>query len=126
MSTILFGGCVLLKDYFNKKQGLKKDMIRLESPIFLGGSLAASLTIPYLVFNREEKFNFHKSIMTDSEKEIYKQAYSKKLKKRKIKYAAVGTIVTGVAVSLMVWQINSGFNMSGGGGGGKGFTGFGP
>ena len=118
MSTILFGGCVLLKDYFNKKQGLKKDMIRLESPIFLGGSLAASLTIPYFVLNK--KFYFPKSILniTDSEKEIYKQAYSKKLKKRKIKYAAVGTIVTGVAVSLMVWQINSGFNMSGGGGGG--------
>ena len=118
MSTILFGGCVLLKDYFNKKQGLKKDMIRLESPIFLGGSLAASLTIPYFVLNNKEKFNFPKSILTDSEKEIYKQAYSKKLKKRKIKYAAVGTIVTGVAVSLMVRQINSGFNMSSGGGGG--------
>ena len=118
MSTILFGGCVLLKDYFNKKQGLKKDMIRLESPIFLGGSLAASLTIPYFVLNRKEKINFPKSILTDSEKEIYKQAYSKKLKKRKIKYAAVGTIVTGVAVFLMVRQINSGFNMSGGGGGG--------
>ena len=118
MSTILFGGCVLLKDYFNKKQILKKDMIRLESPIFLGGSLAASLTIPYFVLNRKEKINFPKSILTDSEKEIYKQAYSKKLKKRKIKYAAVGTIVTGVAVSLMVRQINSGFNMSGGGGGG--------
>jgi hypothetical protein len=126
MSTILFGGCVLLKDYFNKKQVLKKDMIRLESPIFLGGSLAASSTIPYFVLNK--KFYFPKSILniTDSEKEIYKQAYSKKLKKRKIKYAAVGTIVTGVAVSLMVGQINSGFNMSGGGGGGKGFTGFGP
>ena len=53
MSTILFGGCVLLKDYFNKKQGLKKDMIRLESPIFLGGSLAASLTIPYFVLNKK-------------------------------------------------------------------------
>ena len=118
MSTILFGGCVLLKDYFNKKQGLKKDMIRLESPIFLGGSLAASLTIPYFVLNK--KFYFPKSILniTDSEKEIYNQAYSKKLKKRKIKYAAVGTIVTGVAVSLMVRQINSGFNMSSGGGGG--------
>ncbi|SVD50313.1 uncharacterized protein METZ01_LOCUS403167, partial [marine metagenome] len=74
MSNILFGGCVLLKDYFNKKQGLKKDMIRLESPIFLGGSLAASLTIPYFVLNRKEKINFPKSILTDSEKEIYEQA----------------------------------------------------
>ena len=57
-----------------------------ESPIFLAGSSAASLTIPYLFFNREEKFNFHKSMgsfyfltyMTDSEKEIYKQTYSNK------------------------------------------------
>ena len=107
MSTILFGGCVLLKDYFNKKQGLKKDMIRLESPIFLGGSLAASLTIPYFVLNRKEKINFPKSILTDSEKEIYKQAYSKKLRQRKLKYYLGSTIVTGVAVSLMVEQINS-------------------
>ena len=108
MSTILFGGCVLLKDYFNKKQGLKKDMIRLESPIFLGGSLAASLTIPYFVLNRKEKFNFPKSILTDSEKGIYKQAYSKKLQERKFKYAAVSTIVTG-AVLVVSW---SDFDMS--------------
>ena len=119
MSTILFGGCVLLKDYFNKKQGLKKDMIRLESPIFLGGSLAASLTIPYFVLNRKEKINFPKSILTDSEKEIYKQAYSKKLRQRKLKYYLGSTIVVGVAVSLMVEQINSSFRMGGGGGGGK-------
>ena len=112
MSTILFGGCVLLKDYFNKKQILKKDMIRLESPIFLGGSLAASLTIPYFVLNRKEKINFPKSILTDSEKEIYKQAYSKKLQKRKLNHFLGSTIVTGVAVSLMVWHVseNSKFN----------------
>ena len=105
MSTILFGGCVLLKDYFNKKQGLKKDMIRLESPIFLGGSLAASLTIPYFVFNRKEKINFPKSILTDSEKEIYKQAYSKKLKKRKFKYIVGSTIVI-VAVAGAPFRMN--------------------
>ena len=126
MSTILFGGCVLLKDYFNKKQILKKDMIRLESPIFLGGSLAASLTIPYFVLNRKEKINFPKSILTDSEKEIYKQAYSKKLKKRKIKYAAVGTIVSVVTFAVVGGRPS--LNMSGGFGGGSnnGFTGFGP
>ena len=117
MSTILFGGCVLLKDYFNEKQGLKKDMIRLESPIFLGGSLAASSTIPYFVLNK--KFYFPKSILniTDSEKEIYKQAYSKKLQKRKLNHFLGSTIVTGVAVSLMVWKFNSGFSGFGGGGG---------
>jgi len=125
MSTILFGGCVLLKDYFNKKQILKKDMIRLESPIFLGGSLAASLTIPYFVLNRKEKINFPKSILTDSEKEIYKQAYSKKLKQRKIKYAAVGTIVSFVTFAVVVGPPSLNIGRFGGGST-NGFTGFGP
>jgi len=115
MSTILFGGCVLLKDYFNKKQ-LKKDMIRLESPIFLGGSLAASLTIPYFVLNRKEKINFPKSILTDSEKEIYEQAYSKKLRERKIKYAAVGTTVSVVIVAVAVASFELDMSSSSSGG----------
>ncbi|MCS5623905.1 MAG: hypothetical protein NZ735_08095, partial [Candidatus Marinimicrobia bacterium] len=66
-----------------------------ESPIFLGGSPAASLTIPYFVLNRKEKFNFPKSILTDSEKEIYEQAYSKELQKRKFIHFLGCTIVTG-------------------------------
>ena len=126
MSTILFWGCVLLKDYFNKKQVLKKDMIRLESPIFLGGSLAASLTIPYFVLNRKEKINFPKSILTDSEKEIYKQTYSKKLRQRKFRYAAVSTTVAVVIVAVAVASFDPMSSSSSGGGGGKGFTGFGP
>ena len=68
-----------------------------ESPIFLVGSPAASLIIPYLLLNINEKFNFPKSILTDSEKEIYEQAYSKNLKQRKIKYA-VGSICIFVGV----------------------------
>ena len=80
-----------------------------DSPIFLAGSSAASLTIPYLFFNREEKFNFHKSMgsfyfltyMTDSEKEIYEQAYSKRLKERKIKYIVRSVAVTGILCYLM-------------------------
>ncbi len=72
-----------------------------ESPIFLGGSLAASLTISYFVLNRKEKFNFPKSIMTDSEKEIYEQAYSKRLKGRKINYIVGSTIVTGGIIVFM-------------------------
>ena len=71
-----------------------------ESPIFLGGSPAASLIIPYFVLNSKEKFNFPKSILTDSEKEIYEQAYSKKLKQRKIKYAVGSFIVAGVIVAV--------------------------
>jgi len=83
-----------------------------ESPIFFGGSSAASLIIPYFVLNRKEKFNFPKSILTDSEKEIYEQAYSKKLKQRKIKYAVGSFIVAGVIVAVAgaSWEM-SGFDM---------------
>ena len=127
MSTILFEGCVLLKDYFNKKQILKKDMIRLESPIFLGGSLAASLTIPYFVLNRKEKINFPKSIMTDSKKEIYEQAYSEKLRQRKSIYASVSTTVAVVIVAVAVASFDINMSSSSSGGTtGKGFTGLGP
>ena len=77
-----------------------------ESPIFLGVSPAASLIIPYFVLNSKEKFNFPKSILTDSEKEIYKQAYSKKLKQRKIKYAVGSTILTGaVFVGVVLYSL---------------------
>ena len=87
-----------------------------ESPIFLGGSPAASLIIPYFVLNSKEKFNFPKSILTDSEKEIYEQAYSKKFKQRKIKYAVGSTILTGaVFVGVVLYsfgQAMSDFDMS--------------
>ena len=85
-----------------------------ESPILLGVSSAASLTINYLVLNNNEKINFPKSILTDSEKEIYEQAYFKKLQKRKSKYILGSTIVAGVAVYFMSKNSNSGFRMSGG------------
>jgi len=100
MSTILFGGFAIYHDFMG------------EDPILLRVSSAASLTIPYFVLNINEKFNFPKSILTDSEKEIYKQAYSKKLQKRKLNHFLGSTIVTGVAVSLMVWHVseNSKFN----------------
>jgi len=83
---------------------LHKDLMGGEfwdSPIFLAGSSAASLTISYFVLNRKEKFNFPKSIMTDSEKEIYEQAYSKRLKGRKINYIVGSTIVTGGIIVFM-------------------------
>ena len=50
--------------------------------------------------------------MTDSEKEIYEQAYSKKLKQRKIKYAVGSFIVAGVIVAVAgaSWEM-SGFDM---------------
>ena len=85
-----------------------------ESPIFLGGSPAASLIIPYFVLNSKEKFNFPKSILTDSEKEIYEQTYSNKLKQRKIKYAVGSFIVAGVIVALAAPSFSLDFGSWGG------------
>ena len=101
MSTILFGGFAIYHDFMG------------EDPILLRVSSAASLTIPYFVLNINEKFNFPKSILTDSEKEIYKQAYSKKLKQRKIKYA-VGSICISVGgfILLTLISISNGLNSS--------------
>ena len=116
MSTILFGGSIFLHE----------DLIGgefWESPIFLVGSPAASLIIPYLLLNRKEKINFPKSILTDSEKEIYKQTYSKKLRQRKFRYAAVSTTVSVVIVAVAVASFD--LNMSGGFGGGGGNWGMG-
>jgi hypothetical protein len=63
-----------------------------------------NLTIPYLLLNNKEKINFPKSILTDSEKEIYEQAYSKKLRERKISNAAViiGCIIVVVIIAELV------------------------
>jgi hypothetical protein len=96
MSTILFVGCVF--PYW----GITDDDEWWENPIFLVPSSSASLIIPYFVLNNKEKNNFPKSILTDSEKGIYKQAYSKKLRQRKFKYAAVGTIVSVVTFAVVV------------------------
>jgi|AP99_3_1055487.scaffolds.fasta_scaffold03186_4 hypothetical protein len=93
---------------------LHKDLMGGEfwdSPIFLAGSSAASLTISYFVLNRKEKFNFPKSIMTDSEKEIYEQAYSKRLKGRKINYIVGSVAVTGILVYLMFMNAMSGLDL---------------
>ena len=103
-SIITFGGCVLL--YENLKGGEF-----WESEIFLGGSSAASLSIPYFVLNRKEKFNFPKLILTDFEKEIYKQAYSKKLRQRKFKNVVGSTILTGAVMSLIYMNIMSDFHL---------------
>ena len=104
MSTILLEGCVLLNMGLND--------FSTPTPIFLGGSLAASLTIPYFVFNRKEKINFPKSILTDSEKEIYEQAYFKKLQERKFKYAVGSYIVAGGCALIILSSFSlSGFDM---------------
>ena len=54
-----------------------------------------------VVLNNKEKNYFPKSILTDSEKEIYKQAYSKKLRQRKFNNVAVTCIVTVVIVAVL-------------------------
>ena len=83
-----------------------------ESPIFLGGSLAASLTISYFVLNRKEKFNFPKSILTDSEKEIYKQTYSKIIRERKDRLIFGSVAVTGILCYLMFMNMMSKLDFS--------------
>ena len=114
ISTIIFGGCTLLYQWYDEGEVRKVDSGEWwESPIFLGGSSAASLSIPYLVLNNKEKFNFPKSILTDSEKEIYEQAYSKELQKRKFIHFLGCSIVTCVAGSLMAGSSTRGFSMSG-------------
>ena len=73
-------------------------------------------TIPYFVLNRKEKFNFPKSILTDSEKEIYEQAYSKELQKRKFIHFLGCTIVTGGFLRFMGkynTSDRSGYDLSG-------------
>ena len=74
-------------------------------PFILKGSLALAvpLTIRNVILNRKEKFNFPKSIMTDSEKEIYDQTYSIELKKRKFKYFLGSTITAGVILVNIVF-----------------------
>ena len=105
MSTMFFGGFAGLYYFLMGGEFW-------ESPIFSGGSSAASFYITYLVFNNNEKFNFPKSILTDSEKEIYKQAYSKKLQNRKFKYAVGPAIVAGGCALMIISSFSlSGFDM---------------
>ena len=55
--------------------------------------------------------------MTDSEKEIYEQAYSEKLKQRKFKYIAGSAIVAGVVVYIIFADFSlDGLDFGGGGG----------
>ena len=81
-----------------------------------------NLTIPYLLLNNKEKINFPKSILTDSEKEIYEQAYSKKLRERKISNAAViiGCIIVVVIIVEAVFP--DGFSPRSSGGDYNGHT----
>ena len=90
ISTIIFSG-----NYFFGEQ-----LWGMAYPFISKGSLALAvpLTIRNVILNRKEKFNFPKSIMTDSEKEIYDQTYSIELKKRKFKCFLGSTIVTGAVV----------------------------
>jgi len=98
ISTIIFSG-----NYF---LGQRNALWSRAYPFISKGSLALAvpLTIRNVILNRKEKFNFPKSIMTDSEKEIYDQTYSIELKKRKFKYIVGSTIATGV-ISVIIVQI---------------------
>ena len=102
-STITFGGLyILLADKFEF----------WETPRLSAAVSAASFYITYVVFSNNEKFNFPKSILTDSEKEIYEQVYSEKLKQRKFKYIAGSAIVTGGCALLIISSLSiSGLDM---------------
>ena len=67
-----------------------------------------------VVLSNKEKNYFPKSILSNSEKEIYKQAYSKKLRQRKFIYAAVSTIFAGGIVAVAVGSIDIDFSSYGG------------
>jgi len=104
---------------------LHKDLMGGEfwdSPIFLAGSSAASLTISYFVLNRKEKFNFPKSILTDSEKEIYKQTYSKIIRERKDRLILGSVAVTGILCYLMFMNMMSKLDFSSSSGSSSWFT----
>ena len=93
--------------------GIKQMRERQQRKIFF-----STHPIHPLIFALKEKFNFPKSILniTDSEKEIYEQAYSKKLRERKISIAAViigCMILVAVAAALIAENYRSGFSMSG-------------
>ena len=104
ISTIIFSGNNLFRSLTGKYFISK-------------GSLAASLTISYFVLNREE--NLYKSMgsfyfltyMTDSEKEFYEQAYSKRLKERKIKYIVRSVAVTGILCYVILGAAFSDFSL---------------
>ena len=65
-----------------------------------------------VVLNNKEKNYFPKSILTDSEKEIYVQAYSKKLRQRKFNNVAVTCIVTVVIVAVATSSSTINFSSS--------------
>ena len=104
ISTITFGGLYIL---------LENSFGFWKTPILSAAAVsAASLTISYNVLNKEEKFNFPKSILTDSEKEIYEHYYSVRLKQRKFKYIVGPAIVAGGCALILISTISlSGFDM---------------
>ena len=116
ISTIIFSG-----NYFFGEQ-----LWGMAYPFISKGSLALAvpLTIRNVILNRKEKFNFPKSIMTDSEKEIYDQTYSIELKKRKFKYFLGSTIVTGAVIVGIFFATISLDGLGGGGGGNWGMGGY--
>jgi hypothetical protein len=62
----------------------------------------------------KEKFNFPKSILTDSEKEIYEQAYFKKLQKRRFNVVVGSCVFIGVIVIFAAASFSLDFGSWGG------------
>jgi hypothetical protein len=98
LSGLTFWGCVSSYQLYN--DGEVKGLLWgewWESSIFLGGSSAASLTIPYFVLNKEEKFSYPESLANEYDRLYYKKVYYKNINKRKtIIIMASSAITAGV------------------------------
>ena len=67
------------------------------------GSIAASLTIPYLILNlKKVKFSYPQSLANEYDRLYYKQVYSKNIKNRKGNIIMASIAITGVGAFLFI------------------------
>ena len=75
------------------------------------GSIAASLTIPYLILNlKKVKFSYPQSLANEYDRLYYKQVYSKNIKNRKGNIIMASIAITGVGAFLMFMKAMSDFD----------------
>ncbi|MDP7611561.1 MAG: hypothetical protein QGH62_03855 [Nitrospinaceae bacterium] len=116
LSGFTFWGCVSSYQLYNDGEvtGLLGGEW-WESSIFLGGSSAASLTIPYFVLNKEEKFSYPESLANEYDRLYYKKVYYKNINKRKtIIIMASSAITAGVVGYFFATLTLDGLFSSGG------------
>ena len=99
-SSSIFAGCFFM--YSNNISRFPQD-----SPMFLGGSLAASLAIPYFVLNKEEKFSYPESLANEYDRLYYKKVYYKNINNRKTNIIMASIAITGVGAYLIFMKAMS-------------------